>query len=416
MTKQGLANLLAAYDDPTEVMTKAKFGERIPGSQYEMVDLANAVEDNTEHLDNEAYYMVNNDRNEIFYNIADDLNLDSDDATHIQDMLDNGYDPLNLDHVKIAERLPSVMGGRVDNVEDALGSLYQHHFDSAVDDQYDRLLDYVDQGVYGDTTGYKYVDAQRLVPNDYKRKPGYFELGVAHPDVQREYRHYPKADNLAGHIRGTILGVNPPSILSGLRSYQDRIPDVTFDDYMQGAAARDYGFTPKPNSLLIEELQSDVQKGAEAAGPLHQIHGTLFKSAVQHAIDQGLNTVYLPTAKAIGIARKTDPAAYAPIYDQEVIKYGLNPLREIPGVEVNPINDMYYEINLGPEARQYIQKGKGQKLPGYAEGGLVDYDASRVDSIVNDVIAGKYAHGGLVDYDASKIDEMVNQIREGIYG
>jgi hypothetical protein len=36
--------------------------------------------------------------------------------------------------------------------------------------------------------------------------------------------------------------------------------------------------------------------------------------------------------------------------------------------------------------------------------------------IVEGVHTGKYAQGGLVQYDTSKIDEMVNQIREGIYG
>jgi hypothetical protein len=142
----------------------------------------------------------------------------------------------------------------------------------------------------------------------------------------------------------------------------------------------------------------------------------LFKGAVQHALEQGVNTVYLPTAKTIGLARLSKPDSYASIYDQEVIKYGLNPLKEIPGVEVNPIGDMYYEINFAPEAKDYILKGKGQKAPGYAKGGLVDYDSAHVDSIVEGVHTGKYAQGGLVQYDPKAIDEMVNQIREGIYG
>lgn len=498
MTKQGLANLLAAYDDPAEVLTKAKFGERIPGSQYEMVDLADAADDVTAHLENDAIHMVNQERNELFDRVAERSGMSWQQGDILRDIYDNGYDPLNLDHVEVTDRM--LGSNRDQDIGDVIGQVYNDVHSEAVEDAYERLLDYANEGLYGNAGGYQYKDYQRLLPDIRKDEPGYFEIGLAHPDVTDEYRHFPKAENLAGHIRGTILGSDPTSILSGVRAYRDRITDANVDDFMEGRAARDFSFTPKPNSLIIEELQSDVQKGAEAAGPLHQIHGTLFKGAVQHALDQGVNTVYLPTAKAIGIARHTDPAAYAPIYDQEVIKYGLNPLREIPGVEVNPINDMYYEINLGPEARQYIQKGKGQKLPGYAEGGDVDvedkapvFDINKINEIVKSVMEPKqvgdftltpqyrpgsrpnldvayatkvgpadvrvrkqmrggaeydvnvpflggdlglgasadtgftptrarvtyrrnFAEGGLVQYDANKIDEMVNQIREGIYG
>jgi hypothetical protein len=262
--------------------------------------------------------------------------------------------------------------------------------------------------------GYTYGDYQRLVAGNDPE--GYFEIGVTNPNVTDRYKHFPGKENLAGHVRGTLMGEYPANIISGFRTYNNRSPNPTYQDFLDGAAVRAYNFKPKPNSMVIEELQSDVQKGAEATGPLHQIHATLFKGAIQDAIEQGANTVYLPTAKAIGIARFSDPDKYAPIYDQEVIKYGLNPLKEIPGVEVNPIGDMYYEINLGPEAKNYILKGKGQKAPGYAKGGLVDYDPTHVDMIVEGVHTGKYAQGGLVQYDTSKIDEMVNQIREGIYG
>jgi hypothetical protein len=412
MTKQGLANLLAAYEDPAEVMTKAKFGERIPGTNYNIVDLKNSAEGATAHLLQEATDMVNQDRMEVFARTAENMGIDYRQARFLQEIYDNGFDPTDLHHAEIADLIRNRYPGQNIDVGDIINDSYREEFDNAVTATFEAIenQDYAG-GPIGD---YTYGDYQRLVANNDPE--GYFEIGVTNPNVTDRYKHFPGKENLAGHVRGTLMGEYPANIISGFRTYNNRSPNPTYQDFLDGAAVRAYNFKPKPNSMVIEELQSDVQKGAEATGPLHQIHATLFKGAIQDAIEQGANTVYLPTAKAIGIARFSDPDKYAPIYDQEVIKYGLNPLKEIPGVEVNPIGDMYYEINLGPEAKNYILKGKGQKAPGYAKGGLVDYDPTHVDMIVEGVHTGKYAQGGLVQYDTSKIDEMVNQIREGIYG
>jgi hypothetical protein len=117
------------------------------------------------------------------------------------------------------------------------------------------------------------------------------------------------------------------------------------------------------------------------------------------------------------LARRAEAAPYAPIYDKEVIKYGLNPLREIPGVEVSPIDDLYHEITISPEAKAAILGGRGQKTPGYAEGGVVDYDPEHVENLAAQVRENRYAQGGLVSsYDDAMIDDLANQIREGIYG
>ena len=412
MTKQGLQNLLAAYEDPSEVMTKAKFGERIPGLQYDIVDLKNSAEDATAHLEQEARDYVNQNRMEVFANTAENIGLDYRQARFLQEIYDNGFDPQDLHHAEIAELVRSRYPGQNIDVGDIISDSYREVYDDAVTAAFEHLEN---QDYYRvPTEDYTYKDYQRLVKDSDPE--GYFEIGVTNPNVTDRYTHFPGKENLAGHIRGTLMREYPANIISGFRTYNNRRPDPTYQDFLDGAAVRAYEFKPKPNSMVIEELQSDVQKGAEATGPLHQIHATLFKSAIQDAIEQGANTVYLPTSKAIGIARFTDPAKYAAIYDQEVIKYGLNPLKEIPGVEVNPINDVYYEINLGPEAKDYILKGKGQKAPGFAKGGLVDYDSAHVDSIIDGVLTGKYAQGGLVQYDPKAIDDIVKQIHEGMYG
>ena len=136
------------------------------------------------------------------------------------------------------------------------------------------------------------------------------------------------------------------------------------------------------------------------------------------------------------MARFTDPAKYAAIYDQEVIKYGLNPLKEIPGVEVNPIDDMYYEINFAPEAKDYILKGKGQKAPGFAEGGEVDvedktfaFDINQINDIVKSVMEPKrvgdltltpqYRPGGRPDLDVeyeTKVGPADVRMRKSLRG
>jgi hypothetical protein len=115
----------------------------------------------------------------------------------------------------------------------------------------------------------------------------------------------------------------------------------------------------------------------------------LFKAAVQDALERGADTVYMPTAVPIAAVRGKMPKDYASIYDQQVVKEGLNPLKKIPGVTVTPIESKgkttYYEINFTPEAKEYILEGPGQLAPGYADGGAVEseeYDEAEIDKIV----------------------------------
>ena len=111
-------------------------------------------------------------------------------------------------------------------------------------------------------------------------------------------------------------------------------------------------------------------------GPLHQAHATAFKAAVQHALEQGHDTIYLPTADTIGYVRNKEGASFAPIYDQEVVNHGLAPLSRVPGVSVEPIMSpeesiAYHKIKISPEARDEILEGKGQAFPGFAVGGAI---------------------------------------------
>lgn len=385
VTKQGLERVAAQFE-PGERVSLAEFGKRLPQSEYSTTDLMKAVDDADEHLYQEAMNMVNQDRGEVFGRIAEEAGLNWHDGRFIQDIYDNGYDPLDLDHVSIAENLKAYSPAST-NLEDLIGDLYQDHYNDAVDMTAEQLRDYMEPGDFND---YTYRDYQRLVPEDMHSNPGYFELGVTHPEMTDKYRHYPNAENLAGHIRGTF---NPKNLLSGATHYGSNFSSpATVEELLGGSAQRAYTFRPKPNSMVIEELQSDAAKNLGDTGALHQIHGTLFKGAVQHALENGADTIYLPTAKAVGLARFTNPDDYRSIYDKEVIKYGLNPLSEIPGVQVNPIDDVYHEITVSPEARERIIRGAGQKTPGFADGGLVS------------------------SYDEAKVADLADQIREGIYG
>jgi hypothetical protein len=156
----------------------------------------------------------------------------------------------------------------------------------------------------------------------------------------------------------------------------------------------------------------------ETSGPLHQAHGTVFKAAVQHALNQGADTVYYPTSKIIGDVRKADPSDYASIYDQQIVKEGLKPLLKIPGVTARKVGDSYHEIDFTPEAKEFILKGEGQLAPGYAEGGLVghtEYDPLHVDHLVSQFAEGGSAETAHIPYDEAKISSLVNALREELH-
>lgn len=143
--------------------------------------------------------------------------------------------------------------------------------------------------------------------------------------------------------------------------------------------------------------------------------------------------MYYPTARTIAMVRGNDPAPYASIYDQQIMREGLKPLGRIPGVEIKPIQLMgaspggkapapytaYYEINFSPEAKEYILNGPGQTTPGYGKGGVVNFDLDEIAQMAGkftDQFTPGYAAGGLVKYDPAEIDTIVSEMKEAFHG
>lgn len=344
VTKEGLSSSLGELEslDPSTKITKQKFVNSFSPSEFDKVDLKNAATSNVHALQEAQEYITNHYR-QIYESVADRLGLN---RAHFEDLYSyaEGSDISDL-HTDVQAILKKNKMS-----PDDLASLTE-------ESTYELLNEYLNriQGNYGtDGKVYQYADSQRLV--DSKKGdilPGYFEFGITHPNGPSSYKHYDAApEGTIGHVRGTFL-----------------------DDFMNSSPEAEVRAlpNPKPNSMLIEEIQSDANKVADQTGPLHQIHGTLFKAAVQHALENGADTIYLPTAKTIAEARSMSPSKFASIYDRQVIKEGLNPLKSIEGVSVNPIEDAYHEINISPEAKEQILNGSGQKTPGYANGGLIQF-------------------------------------------
>jgi len=376
MTQNGLDDLAKQYVDiePNTRMTKAKFEQLIPPSQYNKVDLAGSADNASTHLWEMAQDEVADNPSFVYRNVLDRLGVaDSDENMGLLD--DYYYRSLEIDDLtpELQEALRlSGMDTSYTTGREALQDLINQEHDVVVNDAYQVLQmnppnDVLQEG------GYAYRDYQRLLQNPDKSADGYFELGVTHPEQNLlPYKHYPAhqgKENLIGHVRGTLI---PASAGVDARA----VKGINGEEYVGNLA--------KPNSMVIEEIQSDAQKGEAQSGVLRQVHGTLFKAAIQHALEKGVDTVYLPTAEAIGDVRGKPASAYASIYDQQIVKEGLNPLLKIPGVESKMLGD-YHEITFTPEAIDVILKGEGQAAPGYAKGGLIKKaKGGNVERVYND--------------------------------
>jgi len=397
MTKEGFDDLARRYQDlqPNTSMTKAEFEKNIPPSQYSKADLANAAEDADQHLLNEAEEMVMMDNYNVLEGMLDRLNVRASN-TNMQ-ML-NEYHNGDLEFEALTPELQESLklaGAHTPEGSNVLDDLFSEERENAINTTFDMLRGQQESNL--DAKGYAYSGIQRLLQNPEKSGEGYFELGVTHPEQTASYKHYPDYDpydgGLIGHVRGTLIPADAADearqLINPLRFR--RIP------------ASDEVMLAKPNSMIIEEIQSDAQKAKTQTGKfidkqtgiLRQSHGTVFKAAIQHALENGVDTVYYPTAQAISHVRSEPSSAYTSVYDQQVVKEGLKPLLKIPGVSSRKIGDAYYEIDFTPEAKDFILKGEGQTAPGYARGGPV-----------------RMAKGGAVNYNQSHIDELAAQFHK----
>jgi hypothetical protein len=362
VTQEGLATGLMAFEnmDPNRRMTKAEFVRELLPSSYDIVDLHGAATRNI-HLGDRQMIEDMIDDDDVYDIFMQNNNIGR--AYSREFGVDVVYDNLSDNLKRLLKRR---------GIEDDQGFQY------AIDDARNELIDqgfahYIEENDQNNLSGYQYIDMQRLALDSMGDV--YTEFGVLHPDQQGEYHHYDNApDGMIGHIRGTY---NP--------------------DGLEIKTANADIFTTKPGSYVIEEIQSDTQKakGVQQKGHLHQVHGTLFKAAIQKALESGADVVYLPTSSVIAAERHRPVKEFAPIYDQAIVKEGLKPLLKIPGVTSKLVsNGDYHEITFTPKAKEYILNGPGQTVPGYAKGGLVMPVSKYMG---NPTLAGlSYKYGGYV--------------------
>jgi len=342
--------------DPNEKVTKGALADQVRPSEYQKVDLKGASDNNLQHYIDEAFDDLY-DNDEVNRVIFTQLGFRREMEMPLLDALGAGnFDSLTP---KQLETLNAKGYRTFDHLEEAV---YDNQRDIAFNTAIERMQR---DGVHGD---YAYRNDQRLQDQTYA-DDRYFEIGVTHPDYKEPYRHYDKAPSgTIGHVRGSFFA----------DSAETGLPHADLQTGPYTTRVND------PGAMLIEEIQSDANKGVKQTGPLHQVHGLLFKAAIQHALENGAKTVYAPTAKAIATVRSGKPERYAPIYDQQIVKEGITPLKKIRGVTVTKVfadpgfsgagsdHHMLDKIDFTPEAIEHILKGEGQKLPGYKIGGLVN--------------------------------------------
>ena len=357
VTKEGFntGTKLSKAFDPTTKVTKQQFVDQLSPSGYSKINLKGLsnVSDDDELIE-EAQNMFD----------------ESDTFTHLgipeeyhDDFLGLAAGDLELRDVdpELRKILKNMGVTKVMADSDALDSI-DNILDKAHEELADRNLAYLRDELYGEEHAkHGYADVQRLAGvEDEDNIGGYFELGVTHPEHSGLYEHFLQApETTIGHVRGTFLD--------------------DFKNSYAGAENEIYGLpNPKPNSMLIEEIQSDAQKAKGNTGPLHQVHGVLTKAAIQHALENNAQTVYVPTAHTIADIRHTLPETgnFAPIYDQAIHKEALNDIKKMEGVTTTPITDdkgnvLYHEFNFDDNAKHAILNGEGQPTPGYKKGGRV---------------------------------------------
>jgi hypothetical protein len=362
-TKDSVEELAAKFPDKDAVVSKADIESAMPKSEYSKVDLKQKELKNGEvnqHLMDQAHDLVMEAPDELYFDTLFDrygINASLSEVKMVQNW-EMGELPFGHLPTKIQEALrketPPGMG-----MEDHFHITTQEVMTDRINATYQHLLE--DEGFMTSGEGYKYQQYQRLL-EDPVGMGEYFEFAVTNPNQTKIYRHYPNVEHAVAHVRGTFMPEGG-EIISGQQS------SPTKPHYFKENAY----YNAKPNSMLIEEIQADIQKGAKQEGVTRHSHGVAFKAAIQHALEGGATTVYMPTSGPIAAVRNKKPEQFRSIYDDQIVKEGINPLKDIPGVTANKVADgAYWEIDFTPEAVQHILKGKGQRTPGFKRGGTVE--------------------------------------------
>ena len=372
-TTDSLAEIAAKFDDPRAVVSKSEFEKAIPASQFEKVDLSQPINEFhvlPEQFDEIVRGAVEDNIADAYYNYFADnygVHLNRNDLVDLAH-----FNRGDLSFEDLPQQVRDELANRHITTENDLAANLAEAFDEAYNANFEHYANlytvYDEDNIYNGK--YKYEDFQRLVAEPELNSPGYAEIGVAHPNQRGNYHHYGRYQGdkgLVGHFRRTNLPEGGDLITGefGMGDYDNDFKITTPPE-----------FRAKPKSTVIEEIQSDVQQSQEQTGPLRQIHGTVFKAAIQDALESGSTTVYMPTAKtivAIRNASEKTAKTLTRIYDDSIRKEGLQPLSKIPGVTIKKVADgAYHEIDFTPEAVQHILKGPGQRSPGHARGGTVD--------------------------------------------
>ena len=398
-TADSVAEIADKFPDKNAVVTKAEFESAVSQSKYNKEDLKTQREigDVNEHIMDEAHDAVMMDIDTIYGDVMDIYGIK--------------YNPQNLQLIRDWETGEVRFSDLPAEVQEAInkntpkGTSPDQHFDGVVQEiASERIQQTYDEMILLDENydpsrmveGYKHQNIQRLL-EDPAGTGDYFEFAVTHPDQKVPYKHYGEFKgengNPVSHVRGSFLPEGGKMIAKGNPPQAPNDFSIPRASSLAEAFPEGKYYNAKPNSMLIEEIQADIQKvqGKEQTGVTRHSHGVAFKAAIQHALEGGASTVYMPTSGPIAAVRHKDPKQFKSIYDEQIVKEGINPLKEIPGVSVKKVADgAYWEIDFNQEAAQHILKGKGQRTPGFKTGGVVQraMDISRfgtdaVQSAVN---------------------------------
>jgi hypothetical protein len=439
VTKEGFDNLVQKYQgmEPNARISKAEFEKSIPPSEYGKIDIVkegDKLKNKNKDYENDLYDRATEEfHNDVERNAR---NVGKDVAEQLgkyaggwpikgSDLNDffNGK-PISEFRADARDMLSVLKSELGDGSEKTLRKELQKFYDETTA----RHIGYIADDLR--LEDFYNGDERAILPENYNREqrlnlnhgyevndPNYFELGVTHPNQKDNYADY------NNHFRF----INPDRPEGGMvahvrGSFMPEGGDISTPEYVVTQSMKD-AFVAKPKSAVIEEIQSDVQKQEKNNPVLHQIHATAFKTGVQHALENGATTIYMPAAKTVAPYRHLKASDLAPIYDKEVVKYGIKPLLNIDGVTSKMVGDgAYHEISFTPEAIQAILKGKGQRTPGYADGGLVTDNGQTPDGTggnqydaYGDVNA---AQGGMihaVEYNPNNINMIAQRIKEGTY-